>query len=130
MIGRRDKSLRLLGAWLAGFALSVQLAFASWGMPGLAAPADPGEVFGGHALCLAGEPGKAAPAQPAPTAPAHDHTAFCCLWHALPGIQPLAAAAPLPVAYAEIGRGDERGTPPPAGLRRAPANARAPPTLT
>jgi hypothetical protein len=134
MTGWRDKSFRRLGAALAGLALAVQLAFASWGMPALATPGDPADAFGPHALCLAGDPGKAAPetppARPAPAAPAHDHGAFCCLWHPLPGVAPMAAAAPLPVAYAAITRGDLADSRFLPGLRHRPANARAPPTLT
>jgi len=130
MIGRRNRALRQLGASLAGLALSVQLAFASWGLLALAAQGDPSDAFAGHTLCLAGEPTKAAPGQPAPSPPAHNHTALCCQWHAPPAVQPTASAAPLPVAYAGIGRVDLGEAPLPAGLRHAPANARAPPILT
>jgi hypothetical protein len=131
MIGRRDKSWRRIGVALAGAALYLQLAFASWGMLALAAGA-PSDAFGGHALCLAAQ-GGAAPTTPpanAPAAPIHDHGAFCCLWHPLPGLQPFATAPPLPAAYADIARGDLREVSFIAAPRRGPANARAPPDLT
>jgi hypothetical protein len=132
MIGRRDKSWRRIGAALAGAALYAQLAFASWGMLALAAPGSQSDAFGGHALCLAAQDG-AAPTTPpadAPAAPIHDHGAFCCLWHPLPGLQPFAAATPVPVAYADIARGHFGEAPFIAEPRRGPANARAPPNLT
>jgi hypothetical protein len=129
MTRRNDRLLRRLGASLAGFALSLQLVFASWGMLAMAAPADTAGPFAGHALCLADASGKTAPGQQAPAAPAHDHTAFCCLWHPIPAVQPVAAGAPLPVAYAGIAGTDAVATPFVAEPRHNPANARAPPTL-
>ncbi|HZK92376.1 MAG TPA: hypothetical protein VFC56_19730 [Stellaceae bacterium] len=127
----RDRHWRRFGAALAGVALYVQLAVAGGGMLALATQGDPGDVLGGHALCLAAPDGAAQPAAPVPSpaAPTHDHGAVCCLWHSLPGIQPLAAAAPLPVAYADIDRGSIGDAPFTGGPRRGPANARAPPTL-
>lgn len=129
MTRRSDRLLRRLGASLAGLALSLQLVFASWGILAMAAPADTADPFAGHALCLAEASGKTAPAQQAPAAPAHDHTALCCLWHPIPAVEPAAAAAPLPVAYAEIAATDSGATPFIAGLQHNPANARAPPAL-
>jgi hypothetical protein len=132
MIGRRDKSWRRIGVALAGAALYLQFAFASWGMLALTAPGTAGDAFGGHALCLAAQDG-AAPTTPpadAPAAPIHDHGAFCCLWHPLPGLQPLAAATPVPVVYGNIARGDPADAPFIAAPRRGPTNARAPPALT
>jgi hypothetical protein len=132
MKGLRDKSLRRFGASLAGIALYLQLVFAGWGMLAMVAPAQSGDAFGGHALCLAGTDSTtqpAAPADGAPVAPTHDHGAFCCLWHPLPGVAPQAALAPLLIAYAGIAhreRGGETFIPVP---RHRPANARAPPTL-
>jgi hypothetical protein len=131
MIGLRDKSLKRFGASLAGLALYLQLAFASWGMPALATPDEPADALGGHALCLAGESGtpQPAPADNGPVAPVHDHFAFCCLWHPLPGVAPQAALALRPVAYAATAHdeaGDATFIP---GPQRGPANARAPPPL-
>jgi hypothetical protein len=131
MSGLRDKSLRRLGAALAALALYLQLAFAGGAMLALAAPDAAADALNGHALCLAGG-GTTTPAAPAdsiPVAPAHEHGAFCCLWHPLPGIAPQAASAPLPIAYAAVAltaRADATAIP---GPRRGPANARAPPTL-
>jgi len=132
MIGLRDPGMRRFGASLAGLALYLQLALAGSGMLPLATAGEPADAIGGHALCLAGDGGAAQPAAPAdraPIAPAHDHTAFCCLWHPLPGVAPQAAMAPLPIAYDSIAlteRGDAAFIP---GPRHGPANARAPPTL-
>jgi hypothetical protein len=114
------------GASLAGTALALQLAFASWGMLGMAsAAADP---FGGHALCLAGAT-PAVPAGSAPSAPIHDHARLCCLWHPLPAVQASPARTPEPVAFAAIAQQDHSQTPFLPGPQRGPANARAPPTL-
>jgi hypothetical protein len=100
----------------------------SFGLVMTAAATQPADAFGGHALCLAG--GGTPPAGEVPAQPAHSHFAFCCLWHQLPGLQPVAATAPIPVAFAYV-EPSERG---PAafipGPQRGPANARAPPTLT
>jgi hypothetical protein len=119
------------GAALAGTALTLQLAFASWGMllTASAATADP---FAGHALCLAGLDGATLPAIPAdraPAAPIHDHATLCCLWHPLPALQASPLLTPEPVAFAAIGSGDRSEIPFLPGPRRGPANARAPPTL-
>lgn len=133
MIRLRDSSWRRFGASLAGVALYLQLAFASWGVLALASTGGPSDAFGGHALCLAAQDGgtqqPTAPAG-APAAPLHDHGAFCCLWHPLPAIQALTAETTLPVAYAEITLGDFSSAWFIAGPRREPRNARAPPTLT
>jgi hypothetical protein len=133
MIALRDKPVKIFGATLAGLALYLQFVFAGWGMLVLATPDEPADALGGHALCLAAESGAPQPAEPtgnAPATPAHDHLAFCCLWHSMPGVAPQAALLPRPVVYAAIGH-DEPGDPalipgPPHG----PANARAPPALT
>ena len=130
MSGLRDKSMRRLGASLAGLALYLQLAFAVSGM--LPTPDEPADALGGHALCLSAAGGAAPPAAPAdqvPVAPSHDHASLCCLWHSLPGVAPQAAAAPLPIAYSGIARSEPGDTPFIPGPRRGPANARAPPTL-
>lgn len=132
MIRLRDKSWRRVGASLAGLALYLQLAFASLGMLAATAPAGPADALAEHALCLAAQDGAAqpsAPADPAPAAPTHDHGAFCCLWHSLPGVQSVAAAVPLPVAYARLARLDAGETAFIPRPRRGPANARAPPTI-
>jgi hypothetical protein len=132
MIGLRDKSWRRLGASLAGLALYLQLAFASWGMLSVAAPGEPGDALAGHALCLAASGGAATPAAPsdgAPVAPAHDHLASCCLFHSLPGITPQAALPPQPLVYAGVAHHARGGDAIVPGPRHGPANARAPPTL-
>ena len=125
MIGMRDKSWRRFGAALTGLALSLQLMLSSLGLVN-AASADPPAAFSGHALCLAG--GGNQPVD-APAVPVHNHAGFCCLWHQISGVEPVAAALPVPivVAYAApIERDIAAFTP---GPRRGPANARAPPTL-
>jgi hypothetical protein len=129
MTRRSDSLPRRLGASLAGLALGLQLVFAGWGMLAMAAPVDLADPFGGHALCLAGGAEKTSPGQPVPAPPAHDHATFCCLWHPLPGVQPAAGIAPLPVAYAALARVNRGAAPFAAGPRHNPANARAPPTL-
>ena len=103
MIGMRDKSWRRFGTALTGLALGLQLMLASFGLVMTAAAAEPADAFGGHALCLAGG-GATPPAGETPAPPAHNHFAFCCLWHQLPGLQPVAATAPIPVAFAYAGR--------------------------
>jgi len=133
MKGLRHQFLRRLGASLAGLALYLQLAFASQGLPAVAATADPTGGFDAHALCLAtggGGDQPASPADPAPVAPTHNHAALCCLWHAFPGVQPAAAAAPQPVAYARLASVARHEAAPIPGRPQRPANARAPPTLT
>jgi len=132
MIARRDRSFQRIGATLAGVALYVQLVFAGWGMLALAAAGAPIDALDGHALCLAGDAAALQPAAPAdggssPATPTHDHLAFCCLWHSLPGVAPQARPLPQPVAYAVVvphGTGDATRLP---GPPRGPANARAPP---
>ena len=133
MIALRDKPGKIFGAGLAGLALYLQLVFASWGMLALASPGEPADALGGHALCLAAESGAPHPATPAgdqPTAPAHDHLAFCCLWHSLPGVTPQAALLPQPVAYAAVGHDEPRDPALIPGSPHGSANARAPPALT
>lgn len=131
MCALRDKPLRMFGAALAGLALYLQLAFAGWGMLALAAQDQADGALPVHALCLAGggEPQPAAPSQGAPVAPAHDHIAFCCLWHSPPAITPSVIPAALPTAYARIAQSNSGDAPFLSGLHRSPANARAPPTL-
>lgn len=123
----RDKSWRRFGTTLTGLALGLLLLLSSFGLVMTAAAVEPTNAFGGHALCLAD--GGNQPAD-APAVPAHTHGGFCCLWHQIPGVQPVAATAPIPVAFAYV-RPFERG--PTAfipGPRRGSVNARAPPTLT
>lgn len=132
MIGLRDKSWRLCGATLGGIALGLQLMLSTLGLVLAAAAADPVDALGGHALCLAGDSGAAQPAHPAdgaPAGPAHSHGALCCLWHHVPGVQPVAALPVQPVAYA-LGSADDAGIAAAIpGPRRGPHNARAPPPL-
>jgi len=132
MSGLRDKSLRRLGASLAGFALYLQLVFASWGMLANAVPGQATDAFGDHSLCLAGTEGTAQPTAPSDNAPApatHDHLAFCCLWHLAPAITPTTVMLPRPVAYAATGQDKSGGDAFIPGPQRGPANARAPPLL-
>jgi hypothetical protein len=133
MIALRDRPAKIFGATLAGLALYLQFVFASGGMLALTAPGEPADALGGHALCLAAESGAPQPAAPTgdqPAAPAHDHLAFCCLWHSIPGVTPQAALLPQPVAYANIGHDEPGNLPFIPGPPRGPANARAPPALT
>jgi hypothetical protein len=133
MIALRDKPMKIFGATLAGLALYLQFVFAGWGMLALATRAEPADPLGGHALCLAAESGAPQPAAPAgdsPSTPAHDHLAFCCLWHSMPGVAPQTALLPQPVAYAAIGHDEPGHTALIPGPPHGPANARAPPTLT
>ncbi len=125
MIGLRSKSWRRLGASLSGLALGLQLMLSSLGPILAAASTSPADAFSGHALCLGSE----SPRSDAPSAPVHAHIGFCCLWHQIPGVQPVAIAVPVPVAFAYVApveRGMAAFTP---GPRRGPANARAPPSL-
>jgi hypothetical protein len=131
MIGLRDKPWRRLGALLTGLGVGLQLVLASFGLLLVAATADPTDAFGGHALCLASDSRAAQPTYPAegtPGAPAHQHLGFCCLWHQLPGVQPVAMLPAQPIAFIRVAAepGMAAFTP---GPRRGPANARAPPTL-
>jgi hypothetical protein len=124
MIGLRSNTWRRFGASLTGLALGLQLMLSSLGLVIAAASADPADAFGGHALCLSGS--ATSPAGDTP-APAHNHLGFCCLWHQLPGIEPVAVSVLVPLAFGYV-------TPSHPGLaaftpgpRRGPANARAPP---
>jgi hypothetical protein len=125
MIGLRDRSWQRFGATLTGLALGLQLMLSSLSLV-IAASSDPAEAFAGHALCLASG---ASPPADAPAAPAHNHFAFCCLWHQLPGVQPVAIAAPVPTAFAPVARIPAALASFSPGPQRGPANARAPPTL-
>lgn len=132
MIGLRDRRLRRFGTALAGLAVYLQLAFASWGMLAVAPAGDPTDTLGGHALCLASDAGtsRVPPADTDPVAPAHDHFALCCLWHSLPGVTPQAALTPVPVAYTAVTATEGRATAFHTAPPRGPAEARAPPILT
>ena len=126
----RDSPVRRLTAALAGLALYLQLAFAGPGMLALGAPTDSVGLLAEHALCLAAQTGNhQQPADNGPTAPAHDHGIFCCLWHPLPGVAPQAAAPPLPVNYTSLAPSEPDVAAPIAGPRHRTANARAPPAL-
>ena len=128
MIGLRDKRMRRFGAAIAGLAVYLQLAFASWGMLALPTAVDPSDALASHALCLAGDSASRTP--PAvPVAPAHDHFAFCCLWHSLPGITPQAALTLVPVTYIAVAHDAGGATVFHTGRPRGPAEARAPPTV-
>lgn len=128
MTSLRHSLGRRFGTSLAGLALGVQLVVAGWGLAFLA-PADPGDPLAEHALCLAGDDGRATPSRPSQPAPAHVHDGLCCVWHVLPALQPNTAAAPQPVAYAEIAPAIVAGDAFVSGPHHRPANARAPPTL-
>lgn len=125
MIGLRNKSWRRFGASLTGLALGLQLMLSSLGLV-IAASTNPAEAFAGHALCVAG--GATSPAD-APSVPAHAHFGFCCLWHQISGIQPVAATVPIPVAFAYVGPSEQSLAAFIPGPQRGPANARAPPIL-
>jgi hypothetical protein len=121
----RDISWRRFGASLTGLALGMQLMLSSLGLVLTAASASAADGFYGHALCLGGE----SPRSDSPTAPVHNHVGFCCLWHQIPGVQPVALSIPAPVAVAYVtatGRGAPVFAP---GPQRGPARARAPPSL-
>jgi hypothetical protein len=124
MIGLRDKSWRRFGATLTGLALSMQLMLSSLSLV-IAASSDPAEAFAGHALCLSGA---SLPAD-TPAAPAHNHVAFCCLWHQLPAVQPAVIVAPIPTAFTPVARIPAALASFSPGPQRGPANARAPPIL-
>jgi len=123
----RDRFWRRFGTSLTGLALGLQLMLSSFGLAMTAAVVEPADAFGGHALCLAG--GATPPPGEAPAPPAHNHFAFCCLWHQLPGLQPVAATVPAPVTFAYIKPSERRLAAFTPGPRRGPANARAPPIL-
>jgi hypothetical protein len=125
MIDLRGRSWRRFGASLSGLALGLQLTLSSLSLA-IAASVDPSEAFAGHALCLAGGPRLPAGT---PAAPARNHVAFCCLWHQLPGVQPVATAVPIPTAFAPVAAIHAVLAPFTPGPRRGPANARAPPIL-
>lgn len=133
MIRLRDLRIGQFAVGLAVLAVYLQLALASWGMLVLAVAGAPTDALGGHALCLGGTSGDTQPTAPAngiPAAPVHDHFAFCCLWHSIPGVAPQASLLPRPVVYAAIGHDEPRDPALIPGPPRGPANARAPPTLT
>lgn len=126
----RDSSASRLLAAIAGLALYLQLAFAGPGMLALGDPTGSVGLLAEHALCLAAQTGSdQQPADNVPTAPAHDHSIFCCLWHPLPGVAPQAAAALLPVSYASLAPSEPDAAALLSGPRHRPANARAPPIL-
>jgi Protein of unknown function (DUF2946) len=126
MIGLRGRSWRRLGASLSGLALGLQLILSSFGLALTAGTADPAETFG-HALCLAD--GVTPPAGNAPASPVHSHFASCCLWHQIPGVEPVALSVPAPIAVAYV-TAAERGVAAFApGPQRGPRRARAPPIL-
>lgn len=125
----RDRRFRRFGAFVAGLALYLQLAFVGAGALPVTAGV-PADALGQHALCLAG--GGNAPAQPADNAPApptHDHTLFCCLWHSLPSIAPQTAQAAAPIAYTIVALTKPDSAALTRGPYRGPGNARAPPAL-
>jgi hypothetical protein len=132
MTGRRHRSWRRVGAGVSGLALAFQLMLSSLSLVIAAAPANPLTALNSHALCLSDDATAPQPAPPAggvPAAPAHDHVAFCCLWHQIPGLQPIAALPAQPAAYVHaiaVSPGMAAFNP---GPRYDPANARAPPTL-
>jgi hypothetical protein len=127
MIAVRDRNWRRFGAALTGLALGLQLMLSSLGLVIASAVVDPADPLYGRALCLAGESRKPQPAHPA--APAHNHFAFCCLWHQLPGVEPAAALPAQPVAYLWIDSGEPSLATFNPGPQYRPSNARAPPTL-
>jgi len=131
MRGLRHKTWGRFGALVAGTALTLQLAFSSWGMLLTASSAATADPFAGHALCLAGSDGAppAVPANRQPAAPLHAHDALCCLWHPLSAVQANPVLTPEPIAFAAIGTAGRGEIPFLPGPQHGPANARAPPTL-
>ncbi len=126
----RDSSVSRLTAAIAGLALYLQLAFGGPGMLALGDPGDPVAALAEHALCLAAQTeNHQQPGDNSPAVPVHDHGLFCCLWHPLPYVTPLAAQATLPVAYAIVALAERNASALISGPHRGPANARAPPAL-
>lgn len=132
MIRMRERAWRRCGASLAGLALGLQLVLSSFALLP-AAPPDPVEAFGPHALCLAADADtRRAPQQrdsTPPTNPAHVHDASCCLWHHVAGTDPVSPTLALPVAYGLAAAGETEPTAFVPGPDQGPRNARAPPTL-
>ena len=132
MIGFRRPFWTQLGASLAGLALSLQLMLAGTGLLQRAPSADRlVDIFDEHALCLASG-GTTAP-NPVPERDPSDSThhqfGFCCLWHAVPAIQPTALLLPQPVVYGDIIGIERPDEPPRARPRQSPHNARGPPLI-
>ena len=132
MIGLRRPFWTQLGASLAGLALSLQLMLAGTGLLQRAPSADRlVDIFGEHALCLASG-GTTAPnpvPERSPSDSTHHQFGFCCLWHAVPAIQPTAAQLPRPVVYGNIIGIDRRDEPTGARAWQSPHNARGPPLI-
>jgi len=132
MIGLRRPLLTQFGASLAGLALSLQVMLAGTGLALRPSSADRlVDAFGEHALCLAAG-GTTAPS-PVPERGPSDRTdhqvGFCCLWHAVPAIQPTALLLPQPVVYGDIIGIDRRDEPPRTRAWQSPHNARGPPLI-
>jgi hypothetical protein len=130
MIALRHRAWKRAGAGLAGLAIAFQLMLSTLGPTIAAGPAEPIDALAGHALCLSGQPARqpAVPTHDSP-APARDHFAFCCLWHQLPGVEPLAAQPVQPAVYASLSEAPHFRQSFIPSHRRGPLRARAPPSL-
>jgi hypothetical protein len=128
MTGLRNYFWRRFGTSLTGFALGLQLMLSSLSLVIAGAAADPAAGFDPSAICHTN--GESTPANSqGPTTPAHNHAAYCCLWHQAPAIQPTVAAAAAPTVFAYLLPSQSRPVAFSPNPRRGPVNARAPPTL-
>jgi hypothetical protein len=128
MTGLRNNFWRRFGTSLTGFALGLQLMLSSLGLVIAGAAADPAAGFDPSAICHTG--GESPPANSqGPATPAHNHVAYCCLWHQAPAIQPAVAAASAPAIFAYLVPSHPRSVAFSPNPRRGPINARAPPPL-
>ena len=130
MIGLRRKSWRLYGASVAVLAFCLQVMLSSAGLLALESSTDPIKALASHALCLGDWQNAVPPAVPGntpPGAPAQHHFAFCCLWHQLPGVTPVAMLPAQPTYHARAVSVELRVAAVIPGPRYGPRNARAPP---
>jgi|SRR5579863_4126523 len=128
MNGLRDRSWRRFGTGLIGLAVGLQLMLSSLSLVIAGTTADPAAGFDPGAICHAG--GKSPPADGrGPVTPAHNHVAYCCLWHQIPAIQPTVAAARAPAVFAYLAPSYPRPVAFSRNPPRGPVNARAPPIL-
>jgi len=130
MIAPRYRPWKRAGTALAGLAMAFQLMLSAFGLTISVVPVNPLDALASHVLCLSGEaaPQPAAPTHDSP-APAHDHFAFCCLWHQLPGVEPVASLPAQPAVYASPADAPLVPQPFSPSHQRGPVRARAPPSL-
>jgi hypothetical protein len=90
-----------LGQLLAAIALLLRVAVPGFDAPLLIGAGNSAGDFA-HALCLASHDGDSEkPAKQAPGPDQHTHAA-CCSWHVSTSLGPVHAAAPEPMAFAEL----------------------------